>query len=271
MTDWFEQSYENRLVRHSGKVWFVKSKPKKPLERERDRLGYLLARRHANAAQVLRLSPGEFRRLIDLNVSLPQGANSDNTYLVRFGPDHELRELPNRTLDQAVAYELAYSLWIRRRDAHSYNRVYVKGVPVFFDHQTGFLGEPELEDPDCYFCAGKDAGYAGRLRVEKVPFFTQPETLAIRLREKRAFAKESGSAKVMLPIRLRAGFERHLNQAARWIRSIPEIYIRLCVKQAGFNSSESEKIISFLLNNQNTFDENLTRLRQVMYGSSRHY
>jgi hypothetical protein len=50
--------------------------------------------------------------------------------LIRVGQDCTPADLIERDLDAAIASELVFSVWIRRRDAHPWNRVYVAGVPI---------------------------------------------------------------------------------------------------------------------------------------------
>jgi hypothetical protein len=101
--------------------------------------------------------------------------------LVRLGQTYSLDELPIRHNDNAVAAELVFCLWVRRRDPHAWNRVYVQGVPMFFDQHVSFDQRPLDE----FFVMGPDGSHPPRWRVrtfetsEGAPF-TQGERDAAR-------------------------------------------------------------------------------------------
>lgn len=146
MVDWWGGNFDpngKRIVRFNGKHWFVKFKPD-PEERRRDYLAYLLGRNWANIAEVRPLSESEFAELQSADIALPDWASADNTFLVRLVQDYSLDQLPKVDLNSAVASELVFSLWIRRRDAHTANRGYIDGIPVFFDHQTAQIGRAHV-------------------------------------------------------------------------------------------------------------------------------
>jgi hypothetical protein len=51
--------------------------------------------------------------------------------LVRLAQTYTVEELPVTDNDSAIAGELAFCLWVRRRDPHAWNRAYVTGIPIF--------------------------------------------------------------------------------------------------------------------------------------------
>lgn len=141
LVDWWGRRVDEggkKILRFKEKHWFVKCKPN-PEEQKRDHLAYILGRGWTNIAEVLPLSEGEFDNLHRVDVVLPKWATMNNTNLVRLVGDYTIDQLPHTDIDRAVASELVYSLWIRRRDTHAANRAYINCVPVFFDHQTAFL------------------------------------------------------------------------------------------------------------------------------------
>jgi hypothetical protein len=170
---------DKRILGFNGKYWFVKFKSN-PEEQKCDYLAYILGRNWVNIAEVRPLSKSDFKALSLIGIVTPAWASKANTFLVRMGQDYTLDQLPNPDVDVAVARELVFSLWIRRRDTHAANRVYVSQTPVFFDSQTGLLGEPHLIDLDVFFQPGMDAGYASQWRVEKADRTTAFATAEMR-------------------------------------------------------------------------------------------
>ena len=160
LRDWWGKSYARRLVSIDGELWFVKCKSSG--ERSRDLLASLIGQGWLNIPEVRSLGAEQFSQLADCGVSLPQEADVANTYLVRFGPDMDVNEVPLKDPDQALAYELVFSMWIRRRDAHAFNQIYKSGVPIFYDFGTAFLGEPRLADLNRFF------GPAEKFRVARI-------------------------------------------------------------------------------------------------------
>lgn len=157
---------EHILVKDSEKVWVVKHKPSSVNEEKRDALGFLLGREFANVAEVKILNQEEHKEIQSLT-SKDESSTPENTFLVRVAGSYSTDELPCKTLEQATAIELVYSIWIRRRDTHVDNRVYLDAIPIFFDFQTAFLGEPHLADINTFFSIPPtDYGQAGAWKVK---------------------------------------------------------------------------------------------------------
>jgi hypothetical protein len=106
--------------------------------------------------------------------------------LVRLAQDYSVEELPLGDNDAAIAAELVFCLWVRRRDPHAWNRAYVRGVPVFFDQHVAF-DDRSLED---FFETG-DASHPPHWRVCEFPHDYVPTTLAER-DTYRTFDQQSG-------------------------------------------------------------------------------
>ena len=151
LVNWNEASIPTAVV--GGDRWAVKPKGR------REALGYQLARGRLNVPEV---------RLLPRAEGPPRA-------LVRLAKDYTVDDLPIRDLDEAVAAELAFSLWIRRRDTHAYNRAYVGGIPIFFDHGAAFEVSLEL---DRFLRHGPDNGFVPAWRVEE--WAHEPTTLGTR-------------------------------------------------------------------------------------------
>jgi hypothetical protein len=147
-------------------------------------------------------------------------------------------------LDLAVARELVFSLWIRRRDTHSYNRAYLidSNLYVFFDHQTAFLGEPELSDIQVFLDAKKlRAGHANAWAVKEIGC----QELSTD------FVREYETSNRPLSIHFVndfLNFERCVEESISFIRTYEWDYKR-AARKAGFCSKETAEIIQFLKKN----------------------
>lgn len=151
LRNWTGPISPSRIVDHNGALWYHKPLATSDAVR-RELLAFRLGAGLVNVAEVVPAPPH-------------LAAREPHSVLVRLASEHKRRSLPHRTLDEAVAGEIVFSLWTRRRDAHLYNREYVGGVPVFFDHGASLEPRPT---PIGEFLASSDPGYAGswRLAVE---------------------------------------------------------------------------------------------------------
>jgi hypothetical protein len=260
LVDWWGRRLDcngMRVVHFDGKHWFVKFKHNIE-EMKRDYLAYILGRNWTNIAEVRPLSEREFTDLHHIGIVTPKWATVANTFLVRLGQDYVFDQLPNTDIDSAVACELIFSLWTRRRDTHAANRAYINGIPVFFDHQTSFLGEAHLRNLDVFFSSGQDAGYAGRWRVEIAAPETTFTTLGIR---------RIGKTKNMAIhyIRDYASFNKAIQDASEHIlRQSREEWFQ-AMREVGYCKSKSDKIITFLEENCAELGAAIERMRSVIF------
>lgn len=246
LIDWWGSSYTRRLICLDGKVWFVKSAPQSANAAGRELLAYLLGKDWLNIAEVRRLQPGHLNAIKKWGADLPSGASPDNTYLVRLGFDYSWFSLPIKSPDSASAAEIVFSLWIRRRDAHSYNRVYVGGTPVFFDHLSSLLAEPGLVNLDTFFACGPDAGYAGWWHFEEVRGRGHFDLLRIREEEKRRFRDATAQPRTVLPVHDWPRARRMMFKVGERIQGIAASDIFEKALQAGFAAREATAITEFL-------------------------
>lgn len=258
---WWQNRFSNCLVRHEGQVWLVKANTFE--QKRRNLLGGLLGQKIANVAAVKELSARELEELRCSGVNLPVGATTRDTYLVRFGPTYAVEELPRKDLDSAVAAELVFSLWIRRRDAHSYNRSFVKGVPVFYDPGTAFWGEKDLISINRFFRVGPDPGFAGLWRL-KIDSAQTVSTATWRRQERARFTAGRGEPVNLLPIHERARFMEELNAARDRIKSLRPEFLRSGVRKAGYRFLEAAAVYGFLRFTQWTIDRDLVRLKSIL-------
>ncbi len=153
---------EPAAVLVDGERWVVKTAPE---DRQcRELLAHAIGDGIVNVADTRMATRDDLRPLVALGAVSPL-ARPGTVLLRRFAPDHDADLLPLRTLDEAVAGELAFSVLLRRRDAHAWNRSYTAdGIPVFYDLEACLDFEPDLVDLDAFF-ARNGLGYAGAWRL----------------------------------------------------------------------------------------------------------
>lgn len=240
----------HKLIRNGEKLWVVKHKPSGVNEEKRDRLAYLLGKDIANVAEVKLLNNEELQNIKALTGE-SDNSSINNTFLIRLSGNYSLSELPCKTLEEAVAMELVYSIWIRRRDTHAKNRAYLSGIPIFFDHQTAFLGDHGLEDIN-YFFHGQGEGHAGSWRVKEAS-----EVITTQIaRSRRIDTHWVHNIDI---------FKEFLELSKRKIRSLSHENIENVVAEVGFTSEQTTQIVSFLVTNLNALDVEVEAMNQVVY------
>ena len=240
------------VVSDGEKLWIVKHKPGSVDEEKRDLLGYLLGYRFANVAEVKLLALQEHEQIKTLT-NKNESSLLTNTFFVRLAGAYSPEELPCKTLEEAVATELVYSTWIRRRDAHVLNRVYIEGIPIFFDFQTAFLGEKGLADIKIFFSEPPaDYGRASAWRTrESSDIITTSQARAgdkrvHYVRDLSAFKKQIDSAVIKLRDNLKEGWEDFISQT-------------------GFNSHQKDEIVNFLKRNLESLEEDLKLMQEIIF------
>jgi len=238
------------IVKDEKKLWVVKHKPGTIDEEKRDFLGYLLGRNFTNVAEVRPLNLEDHQQIRTLT---NKGENSlpSNTFLVRLGGSYSLEELPCKTLEQAVATELVYSTWIRRRDTHTRNKVYLNSIPIFFDHETAFLGNQGLKNIGFFFSSTKE-GHAGswRLKISSGAITTQD---ARRVNIDHHYVYNVEVFKKQLKI-AKLSLEQSLQE--KW---------EGLISQAGFIDPKRKEIAIFLKSNLETIDNDLKIMEEVIF------
>lgn len=207
------QSMVRFLVRWDRRLWLRKPHASWP-----EMLGYRLAGSWLNIPETI---PGsEAPGAMSLSGAVATDAQGP---LIRVGQTLTLNELPIRDLDEAIASELAYSVWVRRRDPSYWNRVYVDGVPVFFDHHIAFGTEHDHRSLDGFLSPGPDGGYAGQWRLRTLGQSGVPTTMG-----ERALPRHIAVHRVRKP----EDFWRHLDRTVRRIQTISDADLQTAVWQA---------------------------------------
>ena len=92
-----------------------------------------------NTVSIIEINKTDFNLIKSIDdIKLEDEADSENTYLVRLAQSYKKETLPIKNLDEAVASELIFSLWIRKRDTHIDNKIFINGIPIFFDFDVAF-------------------------------------------------------------------------------------------------------------------------------------
>lgn len=175
--------------------------------------------------------------------------------VVRLVQDYSFDELRLKSNDEAMASELAFCLWTRRRDPHAWNRAYVEDVPVFFDQHVAFA--VGLADLDLFFGPAQDAGYPDRWRARLVPIDESLTTLGERQRQ------GVGAPFAIQPIRDRQAFEGALSTAVDHIRRYDDD--RLLREVALVSSLDPTAIAEFLSATRDGLAAAADRMLDVLY------
>lgn len=244
--------YSNHLIFHKGTCWFIKQKKRE--EKIRDILAYELGKEWTNVAEVTPLNKDTEGLITKKEIF--ENFDENNTWLVRLGQNYPKGDIKIKNLDQAVATELVYSLWIRRRDSHSYNRAYSYELPIFFDHQIAFLGEPEMEDIDKFF-HNPSPGYPGAWRIKEKHF--ELTTESVRYYEKNI--NYPFSVHFVNNIRKCESF---ISKAVDYIKKLKIESIHNEIIDSGFNGDEIEKVYEFLKKNKSNIESETNKLLEVI-------
>jgi hypothetical protein len=175
--------------------------------------------------------------------------------LVTLCQDYRPAHLPIRDLTKAIASELAFSAWINRRDAHNSNRVYLDGVPMFFDFDAAFA--PDAGDT-LFLRAGPDPGYTDNWRLLPIEAGHAVQTVTIRQRER------DHPLLTLHPVHDVDRFHRQLRRQVAEIRNIPERHIVRCVNRSFDDRLDRESLIAYLIGEQRSLQDKLARVVEIL-------
>lgn len=150
------------IISAFGKYWVVKVMAEREVSREL--LVFKLSKSLCNTPEVRIINKRTLEALHLLGIA--ENGNTKTTILIELAQTIPTSRLPNKDLDNATAAELMFSLWVRRRDADSWNRSYNSdGVPIFYDLSASLDFEDDLIRPEDFFSYNR-YGYAGSWRVK---------------------------------------------------------------------------------------------------------
>lgn len=241
-----------RIITDEERIWVLKHNRYQDSEK-RDLLGFLLGKEFFNIAEVRLLNNPQLEEIKQF--AYPDEIfDITNTFLVRLAHSYSPEELLCKTVEEAVAAELVYSVWIRRRDAHIDNRIYVKGIPIFFDFHISFLGEAELANINIFFSQTQDHGRAGLWRVKVWNNFLGQFIGAINPIEIGAyhFVNDLHS------------FYQYVEKSKGILKEKIIGQVETLVRQVNFSTSTETQIIDFLKKNINTLDGDINKMLETI-------
>lgn len=243
----------HRVVRCEDRLWYVKG-VNNPAALGRELLAPRLGAGVVNVVDT--------RRVTDPSGLIKSDGTSwtaENPYelMSRLVDSYALQDLPITDPDRAVAFELVFSLWIRRRDTHAGNKAYVENVPVFFDHGVAFDGEQGYEDIGRFLDPTEDAGHAGRWRLRKLEDGQVIDLTELREEHRRT---QLATHYVIDLERTDAG----MDDAVSWVEGLTEAQIRQTADEALLSAEHAGAVANLLLATQSTLAADLDRLREVL-------
>lgn len=244
------------VVTDGSKHWVVKPRNVATNEEKRDYLGYLLGRNFANIAEVKLLTPEEHAEIKTLS-GRGEESTPSNTYLVRLAGSYGLDELPCKTAEEAVAAELVYSTWIRRRDTHVDNRCYINGIPIFFDHHISFGAEGILS-AEAFFTAAASYGHATFWRVKEI---------TKQMTTQKARAVDRNVAGAHHYVNNLEEFKKQINKKVKDLPVILGSNWKNLIVGSGFTNEDTESIYAILENDLDNLEQDVGRMNQVIFQS----
>ena len=234
-TDYFGGGHFDWIVRRGTANYYVK-RCQSLAEAQKDLLAYNLIAGLMNVPSVI-MPDAPVRAKLDaiLKARHPDMAIESLTlHLVRLYQDYRASMLPITDLTQAIAAEIVFSMWINRRDAHNSNRVYVSGIPMFFDFSAAFEANVPGTSAD-FFRPGVNSGFVPNWRLWTIPQDKEIKTQDIRNLER-------GRPVTLHPVRDEAQFWRHTEYYRGVIDALPESHIRDVVGASISNPSQAKII-----------------------------
>jgi len=243
------------VVFNGNKYWIVKNVGISTGEERIEFLAFNLGYKIVNIAEVKLLNDEEMKQIRGL---IDEDFSDKVSYLIRLGGSYTLNDLPIKELEEAVAMELVFSLWIMRRDTHARNREYVEDrIPIFFDHGTSFLREPTSQDIEKFFQRSGE-GHAGSWRVVER---SGGSITTAQAREKNVdFHYVNNLSK----------FEQVLDYLKKEFRNkVPSDWQQILLSSNLTHYSPVEEIVEALKNNLNTIDKRIDRMKEVIFQNTK--
>lgn len=241
----------SKVIIQDNKFWYVKLTP----DIQRPYLGYLLGRNFCNIAETKLLTDEEIAELKTL-LTLPIDAGKNNLILIRIGRTHQINELPCQTLEKAVANELVYSIWIRRRDTHALNREYLpEGIPVFYDFHVAFLWQLDWIHSTLFFRYNPDYGHPPSWRLKEINEQMTTE------KARNVITQSSLAWHYVNDINK---FIEELSNAEDNITKITSTDIHSIIAKVGFDSYFTDMIEDFLKRNLITLNSDIEEMKRII-------
>jgi hypothetical protein len=254
-TQFSPENLSSKIVSFAGSLWYVKTLNEIRSAR-RELLAYLLGKELVNIAEVRAVNKTEIA-LIRRVVELPASASPDNTVMVRLANCYSVNDFPLQELSAAAAGELVFSLWVRRRDAHLYNRAYVENVPIFFDHHVALGMESYSVNIEEFFRTDNHS-YAGNWHVQK-RIDNAPLRTAMFRETIRAYEDKWDMHYIDCPQRFIDAARQIAHTITSSHRNLPAL-----IRQAGFRGWEVLKLYVFLKRTTKSLRKDVEHMLEVV-------
>jgi hypothetical protein len=248
-------SHLGSIFRYQDKLWILRVVKENPERKKRDLLAWHLGNGWLNIPETRSLSWSEYQVFAGM-VPYPKPPR-DGLYRVRLAQDYQAGRLTVGIPDKAMAGELVFSAWILRRDAHSGNRAFVGGVPLFFDFEQGFNGEFH-EAYKQFFMPGPDSGYVPNWRLYPIRPRVQLTTHWLR---RRAW---ENAPLTLQPVRDIDKFWEYTSYYRRYVSEMPRSKWKQAILQAGFRGDRAREVLEFLESSASALDGSMERIRTIM-------
>ena len=256
---YFGRDLCQNLVVFDGEYWYVKIRPAR--YKKRDVLGYELGKNIANVAIIRTLNLWE---QIKVKKALGKLGYKRSCWISKIVQKYSGGEVLAKDLDSSVARELVYSTLIRRRDTHSFNRVYLDAlnIPVFYDYGTAFLGEPLLADIRKFFSSAKM--YDGSANSWVV---IEAENISLSTKHVRNYERLVRPFSVHFVDNI-ATFEDQVFDTVECFKN-SKWGIKHAARKAGLTFSEEKEIRRFLNKNLDSLESDCGLMLEVIYQNSK--
>ena len=255
--DYFGRDHSKWIIRYGANDYFVKTAAS-PDERQKDVLACKLVSQLMNVPAVI-VPDSHLRSQIDRALQKshpPKDLETCELHLVRVCQDHPVSALPIQNLTEAIAAEIVFSTWINRRDAHNSNRVYVSGIPMFFDFGAAFETNRARASSQ-FFKNGPDSGYVPNWRLWKIPKGTTIDTRAIRDRER-------GRPLTLHPIEDLETFWKKVGHYCDTINKFEESFIESSSKLSIASPRSAKKLASILIREKSRLSDKIEIVRNIL-------
>lgn len=239
------QTVKEKIVKDGSIFWYVKANYNEDIKK-RERLAYLLGSQWTNIAAIDDINDTELEQLTRLGIVVPDRKRAKEVYLVRLAQNYSIEELPLSDLTGATSRELVYSQWVRRRDAHKDNRVYLSGIPISFDYHIAFLQEGDGLRTEDQFYSREPKEW--RVKVSKQTVSTQDVRLL------------SGNDIYTHFVNDVEAYKQEVQNFCEVIRTDKRDYVQMSTT-AGFSQEEAVTISTFIEESRDNL--NPSRLIQV--------
>jgi hypothetical protein len=251
--DYFGEDCSDSVVSAGAQRFFVKIVPT-ALATQRCRAVHSLAV-NVNVPEAIGIDAANKLGVLDRfdNDLKNELIRADRIFVTRLCQSYSLSDLKIRNLTEAIAAELAFSVWVSRRDAHNCNRVYVSGIPMFFDFDLALDG---YQAP--FFKDGATSGYAPNWRLH---LCDDPWTEIVTAEFRKL---ERGKPITLHPISSEEEFWRHFEAHIERIRHLDDSFIRERISAVIGDESLRDHYTDFVVRQKSRLADDAEQVKAVL-------